>query len=86
MNNGTLRVKTTRTTFGWSYAVVNAAGQTMVTRRGYSTDSAARAAGFAAADALAPVDPPSRYTYLPEPTEVPTKIRDQVAGWRTLFR
>ncbi len=86
MNNGSLRVKTTRTASGWSYAVMNAAGQTMVTRRGYPTDSAARAAGRAAADALAPVDPPSRYTYLPEPTEIPTKTRDQVAGWRTLFR
>lgn len=86
MNNGSLRVKTSRSGSGWCYAVVNASGQTLVTRRGYTTDAAARAAGHAAADALAPVDQPSRYTYLPEPTEVPVKRRDQVAGWRTLFR
>ncbi len=86
MNNGTLRVKTTRAASGWSYTVVNAVGQTLVTRRGYPTDAAARAAGHAAADALAPADRPARYTYLPEPTEIPTKSRDQVASWRTLFR
>lgn len=86
MNNGSLRVKTFRTGSGWSYGVVNASGKTLATRRGYPTDGAARAAGHAAADALAPVDQPSRFTYLPEPTEIPTKSRDQVAGWRTLFR
>ena len=86
MNNGSLRVKTSRSASGWGYAVVNSLGQTLVTRRGYPTDNAARAAGHAAADALAPGEKPSRYTYLSEPAESQSKLRTQVAGWRSLFR
>jgi len=85
MNNASLRVKTTRSASGWDYAVVNGVGQTLATRRGYPTDNAARAAGLAAADALAPVAPPSRYTYLPEVDGAASKT-DLISGWRTLFR
>lgn len=86
MNNGSLRVKTSRSASNWGYAVVNASGQTLVTRRGYPTDAGARAAGHAAADALAPGEKPSRYTYLSEPEQSAAKLQKQVAGWRTLFR
>jgi hypothetical protein len=84
MTNGSLRVKTTRSASGWGYAVVNGVGQTLAARRGYPTDNAARAAGRAAADALAPVAQPSRYTYLAEANDA--SKTDLINGWRTLFR
>ena len=85
MTNVSLRVKTTHSAAGWSYAVVNGVGQTLASRRGYPTDNSARAAGHAAADALAPVAQPTRYTYLPEADDASAQT-DLINGWRTLFR
>lgn len=85
MTNGILRVKTTRSASGWGYAVVNGVGQTLVSRRGYATENAARAAGRAAADALAPVAPASTHAYLSETETAASKV-DLINGWRTLFR
>lgn len=85
MTYGSLRVKTTHSAAGWSYAVVNGVGQTLATRRGYPTDNVARIAGRAAADALAPVAQPSGYSYLPEADDASAKA-DLINGWRTLFR
>lgn len=67
MNNSLLRVKTFGHGSSWGYRVVNGVGQTLVSRRGYPKETFARVAGRAAADALAPITSPIRYS--PDPSQ-----------------
>lgn len=62
MSNGILSVKTFGGGSDWGYRVVNGGDQTMVTRRGYATETLARSAGRAAASVFAPPRMSLRYT------------------------
>jgi hypothetical protein len=83
MSNSSLKVKTFGRPSDWGYRVVNAVGQTLVSRRGYPTESASRKAGHAAADALAPMTMTVRYSTDPHPSQTPV---NPVNLWRSLFR
>ena len=71
MSNALLRVKTFGHGSNWGYSVVNGVGQTLVSRRGYPKETFARIAGRAAADALAPLTSPIRYS--PDPGQKPVQ-------------
>ncbi len=90
MSNSLLRVKTFGHGSSWGYRVVNGVGHTLVSRRGYPKETFARVAGRAAADALAPITSPVRYS--PDPSQPPAaafkapKLRASKAPfWKSLF-
>ncbi len=90
MSNALLRVKTFGRGSNWGYSVVNGVGQTLVSRRGYPKETFARIAGRAAADALAPLTTPIRYSQdpaqKPAPSFKPPKLRSpKQTFWNSLF-
>jgi hypothetical protein len=88
MIHGTLRVKTFGRTGDWGYRVVSPGGATLASRRAFTTEGAARNAGWAAADALAPVSAAIRLTRetrtmpRPQPYRAPSP---KPTFWRSLF-
>jgi hypothetical protein len=88
MSNALLKVKTFAQAADWGYRVVNGVDQTIVSRRGYATESRARKAGQAAADALAPIKSTVRYSQ--DPTPVPSSRLARLQApkqsfWQSIF-
>ncbi len=90
MIHGTLRVKTFGRVGDWGYRVVGPGGATIASRRAFTTEGAARNAGWAAADALAPVSAAIRLTREMRPTLRPKPQLYRAPApkqpfWRSLF-
>lgn len=85
MSNRLLKVKTFRQGPSWSFRVINGASSTLATRRGFATENFARQAGWAAADALAPVAAAIRLTHDLPPQPRPRVKAVNPSFWRSLF-
>lgn len=72
----------------WGYRLVSSGGRTLVSRHGYASQALARAAAYAASDALAPICKPVRLPHTSKASLMSSRPQlrvQKLSLWKTLF-